>query len=375
LDREFYSKGGKKRTEGQDDDEEMVLEEKDDKPTKNGSKNNSKVAPISGDQLSGGQISFDEEPKVLRYNQNDLNMMIAGMSESMDGSRTKWAGKTPPPAYTSRPSSSLNEMIFESRNSSARTSTPVHFDELYLRQLPPNVIEELSGPRATKVDMDEIGNNETIEVQKISIAVSEPKNHFHLGDFGKVYYTIVTRNLEGEFTTEKTYQDIIELYKYLDGKYLIHGVIVPPPPPKQSLKLIEDIQKDVNLMSDGERKVSASKTIDKKCVALDRYIKTLFRHPVLSKDVILNEFIRDDNAKEELSKTQPKYKGSNNIIAWRIKMLGSKNENDDWFMIRHEELKALHQEMSQTLESFKAVTKSKNSLRGKSADVKGILQQ
>lgn len=28
LDREFYSKGGKKRTEGQDDDEEIVLEEK-----------------------------------------------------------------------------------------------------------------------------------------------------------------------------------------------------------------------------------------------------------------------------------------------------------------------------------------------------------
>ena len=121
--------------------------------------------------------------------------------------------------------------------------------------------------------MDEMDNNETIEVQKIYIAVSEPKNHFHLGE---VYYTIVTRNSEGEFTTEKTYQDIIELYKYLDGKYLMHGVIVPPPPPKESLKLIEEIQKDVNLMSDGERKVSASKTIDKKCVALDRYIKRLF---------------------------------------------------------------------------------------------------
>ena len=126
--------------------------------------------------------------------------------------------------------------------------------------------------------MDEMGNNETIEVQKISIAVSEPKNHLEMKrDFGKVYYTIVTRNLDGEFTTEKTYQDIIELYKYLDGKYLMHGVIVPPPPPKESLKLIEEIQKDVNLMSDGERKVSASKTIDKKCVALDRYIKRLFR--------------------------------------------------------------------------------------------------
>ena len=81
-----------------------------------------------------------------------------------------------------------------------------------------------------------------------------------------------------------------------------------------------------------------------------------FRHPVLSKDDILNGFIRDGNVKEELSKTQPKSKGSNNIIAWRNKIC--KNENDDWFMIRHEELKALHQEMSQTLESFKAVTKT-----------------
>ena len=96
-----------------------------------------------------------------------------------------------------------------------------------------------------------------------------------------------------------------------------------------------------------------------------------FRHPVLSKDVILNEFIRDDNVIEELSKTQPNYKGSNNIIAWRNKI--SKKENDDWFMIQHEELKALHQDLSQTLESFKAVTKSKDSLKGKSADVKGIL--
>ena len=111
------------------------------------------------------------------------------------------------------------------------------------------------------------------------------------------------------------------------------------------------------------------------CDKISNYLLkfSIFRHPVLSKDVILNEFIRDNNVKEELSETQPKYKGSNNIIAWRIKMLGSKNENDDWFMIRHEELKALHEDLSQTLESFKAVTKSKNSLRGKSADVKGIL--
>ena len=91
----------------------------------------------------------------------------------------------------------------------------------------------------------------------------------------------------------------------------------------------------------------------------------------MSKDVILNEFIRDENVKEELSKTQPKYKGLNNIIEWRNKV--RKNRNDDWFTIQHEELKALHEDLSQTLESFKAVTKSKDSLKGKSADVKEIL--
>ena len=38
------------------------------------------------------------------------HLIASGMTESMDGSRIMWAGKTPPPAYTSRPSSSLNEV-------------------------------------------------------------------------------------------------------------------------------------------------------------------------------------------------------------------------------------------------------------------------
>ena len=46
-----------------------------------------------------------------------FSLIALGMSESMNGSRIMWAGKTPPPAYTSRPSSSLNEVNTKNRRS------------------------------------------------------------------------------------------------------------------------------------------------------------------------------------------------------------------------------------------------------------------
>ena len=94
----------------------------------------------------------------------------------------------------------------------------------------------------------------------------------------RIHYTIVTRNIEddtgNQYITRRTYKDIVDMYQYLDARYLMHGVIVPPPPPKESLNLIEKVQKEA--WDDGERALSASKTLDKKCVALDRYMKRLF---------------------------------------------------------------------------------------------------
>ena len=55
-------------------------------------------------------------------------------------------------------------------------------------------------------------------------------------------------------------------------------------------------------------------------------IVSIFRHPVLNKDLLLNDFIQDLDVSHELAKTSPIYKGSQNIIAWRLKMLGSKKE-------------------------------------------------
>ena len=61
----------------------------------------------------------------------------------------------------------------------------------------------------------------------------------------------------------------------------MHGVIVPPPPPKESLKLIEEIQKEaieeIQKDASGDIIISASKSLENICVALDRYMKRLFR--------------------------------------------------------------------------------------------------
>ena len=100
---------------------------------------------------------------------------------------------------------------------------------------------------------------------------------------------------------------------------------------------------------------------------------SIFRHPVLNKDLLLNDFIQDLDVSHELAKTGSIYKGSQNTIAWRLKMLGSKKEKDDWFMIQHGEMRALRSEIEQTLKSFEEVTKIKEELKGKSTDVKSIL--
>ena len=79
--------------------------------------------------------------------------------------------------------------------------------------------------------MHGMGNTVMMNVQKISIGVSEPQRS-QKGDFNRVFYNIVTRNVGGETTeqyiTQRTYKDITNLYQHLDAKYLMHGVIGNP---------------------------------------------------------------------------------------------------------------------------------------------------
>ena len=74
------------------------------------------------------------------------------------------------------------------------------------------------------------------------------------------------------FSVTRSYKDIQNLYKYLNLSYQKHGVIIPPPPPKANLSIVDTVQ------TAGAKNLTASaasRSIDKKCVALDRYAHCL----------------------------------------------------------------------------------------------------
>ena len=93
LDKEFYAKDGKNLTEDQDDIEEEI------KPNDMNAKKSAKVAPMI----------FDEEPQIKKTNKNQLSTFLVGISDSIDG-------RSPPPPYTTRPSS-MNEVYNSEPNS------------------------------------------------------------------------------------------------------------------------------------------------------------------------------------------------------------------------------------------------------------------
>lgn len=177
--------------------------------------------------------------------------------------------------------------------------------------------------------------------QKISIAVSEP-HKAKKGWFRGVVYTIVTKyygdkfddyGANSHFSVSRSYSDIKTLYEYLNLSYKKLGVIIPPPPPKASLGFVDTVNTagPKNLASS-----SALKSIDKKCVALDRYMKRLAKHPVVRKDAMFRSFIQDKEVAKSL-KPVVTFKTSLSNFKSRIDIWKSKivvTEKDAWFKVR-----------------------------------------
>ena len=183
-------------------------------------------------------------------------------------------------------------------------------------------------------------NTGTAGSQKISIAVSEP--HKSKGFFGGVVYNIVTKyygegydqqfGSNSHFSVTRSYKDIQNLYKYLNLSYQKHGVIIPPPPPKANLGIVDSVQTAgaKNLTSS-----AASRSIDRKCVALDRYMKRLGKHPVVRKDAMFRSFIQDKEVAKTL-KPLVTIKSAMEGIKSKMATFQSKiavTEKDPWFKV------------------------------------------
>lgn len=176
--------------------------------------------------------------------------------------------------------------------------------------------------------------------QKISIAVSEPfKNR--KGLFKSVVYTILTRyggertgqyGGNSHYSVTRSYSDIEHMYKYLVLSYKKEGVIVPPPPQKNSLGFI---QSSSSINGENLAASNASRAIDKKCVALDRYMKRLARHPVIRKDAMFRSFIQEKEVAKTL-KPLTTFKGAMANVKASMAVFRSKiavTEKDPWFQV------------------------------------------
>ena len=83
-----------------------------------------------------------------------------------------------------------------------------------------------------------------------------------------------------KFAVARRYSEIVDLHERLVSDYLKDGVLVPPPPEKSRLAAIAvkvSGGRDLN-------ESAASHVFERRCVALDRYMKRLARHPAIRKD-------------------------------------------------------------------------------------------
>lgn len=167
------------------------------------------------------------------------------------------------------------------------------------------------------------------------------------------------------FSVTRSYKDIQNLYKYLTLSYQKVGVIIPPPPPKANLSIVDTVQ------TAGAKNLTASaasRSIDKKCVALDRYMKRLGKHPVVRKDAMFRSFIQDKEVAKTL-KPLITIKGAVEGLKSRMATFQSKiavTEKDPWFKTRQGQLKALSQQMDEMHKNLRGMAKLKHQLHDKS---------
>ncbi|TRY71580.1 hypothetical protein TCAL_11295 [Tigriopus californicus] len=204
-----------------------------------------------------------------------------------------------------------------------------------------------------------------IPSQHVHISVSEPRK-IRKGLFSHVAYQLTTRighqdpPTTSTFKVDRRYSDILKLYQKLQLEYQPNGIIIPPPPEKKRLATIA-----IKMSTDADLNASvASEVISKRCVALDRYMKRMCKHPVIRKDPNFRSFIQE----HEVSKAVLKSKSiSEKFSSWagkilRIKSPFSVSEQDPWFQTKVAQLNTMSQQMKQLEKNLSGMSDQKRKL-------------
>ena len=215
---------------------------------------------------------------------------------------------------------------------------------------------KLQGLKGTDPRPATAGGNATLRIW-----VSEPQK-VRKGLFSNVVYTITTKaGSEGEddlktYTVTRGYSEIADLYEKLNFDLQEKGVIVPPPPEKNRLAAVA-----MNFEPKTDLSASvASHMVEKRCLALDRYMKRMARHPTIKRNPTFRAFIQE--------KDMPNVKTGYGILDkvkkkfTLFKTRFTVSEQDPWFQTRSAQLDALSKQLKEMRSNLKDMSEYKQKL-------------
>ncbi|CAH8288226.1 unnamed protein product, partial [Schistosoma turkestanicum] len=111
-----------------------------------------------------------------------------------------------------------------------------------------------------------------------------------------IVYRVITKFNDKEFSVLRRFSDFLGLHERLVSKYLSEGIIVPHAPSKDMLATTKvKISKDAS---------TENEFVERRRIALERFLSRVLSHPVLRIDEYVCEFIQHDGELPRATNTQ-----------------------------------------------------------------------
>ncbi|XP_061625136.1 sorting nexin-2 [Phyllopteryx taeniolatus] len=185
----------------------------------------------------------------------------------------------------------------------------------------------------THSSFDEVEEDESSDILEVLISVSDPEK---VGDGMNAYmaYKVTTKVSPSsslfrlpEFSVKRRFSDFLGLHGKLASKYMHVGFIVPPAPEKSIVGMTK--------VKVGKEDQSSNEFVEKRRLALERYLMRTVQHPVLLKDPDLVQFLESSELPRAVNTQALSGAGLLRMVNKAAdavnKMTIKMNESDAWF--------------------------------------------
>lgn len=249
------------------------------------------------------------------------------------------------------------------------------FGSHLLSQPPVNeTFQSLGGAMSNEESADYVGDYD------ITITVGNPEK---VGDGINAFmiYPVTSKTSiptfkEPEVTVRRRFSDFLKLHEHLEGKHIIRGRIVPPPPEKsvQTLTKVKMTKQEAS----GENEFFL-----KRRFALERYLNRIARHPVLIQDTNFRQFLESTEDLPHAKDTSyisgaGIMKMMKNVSGQFSKMSSKMTETDMWYEMKLTQIDTLEMHLKKLHSAIETLVNEKRNLcnsGGKLASNLALLSQ